>query len=721
MTDAPSTTTGAPATEMLIQRLRWPLIAVSVTILIALSRLIINPRFYFTDDTERGSFGQWYALGEHLSQGRLPILNPSAWQGGNYFAEGQWGILSPVTWLIGLTAYISPDAALHVTVWKIAFLALFSAGMFLLARDMGASRPWAALAGVLAPAAGFTVYIDAASWSTGLFDACLFPLLWWALRRTVEHGKSPVPYVILSFTLVTIGYVFGVMVLVIILVESLVRHIVHRDGTRIIRTLLASAWGAAWTIVIYLPAIATAPVTERSSDPFANEHFLNADITDLLSAGSPLTTATIKSFWGDTTQGPLVYIAWLLPLIPLFLPIARDAVIRLLPVWIFGAVMLAFILAPSEMGALRWPLRMMPYVAIAVIIVLVVAATRAYPYRVTRARAWAAVAVIAATTYIGWVEEMWSWKSILVTFIAQLVLVAIFYLHATRARTRQVTVAVLLSIAITVGVAGAQMLQFRESPMPTVNAPTSTDELRSVLDEPRGDAIVVGNYYTGQNTPASWDERLMGNLWYLSETPVASVYTVLPFESFADDLCSDLRGLTCEDALDTLWSIDPDTGERVSDLMSISTIIAAKATYPDQPVVPDGWHVADDLDWNWYLQRDEELPSAGGVTWTGEGTAVTVTAQSDTSVTFSVDAVGSDPRVVLSRLPFPGYEVSAGSFADPVRDYLLTVDVTAAAGEEVTVRFLPPPFPVLAGSFVLAWLVLAGWLIVWRRDARRAR
>ncbi|WP_221583767.1 hypothetical protein [Microbacterium sp. G2-8] len=734
MEQAPADGDRVHGSETLWQRVRWPLLSVVVTVALALGRLAVNPRFYFTDDTERGSFGQWWALGEHLTQGQLPILDPSAWQGGNYFAEGQWGILSPVTWLIGLTAYIAPDAAVHVTSWKVLFLAIFAIGMFLLARDFGASRPWAALAGVLAPAAGFTVYMDAASWSTGLFDACLLPLMWWTLRRAVERGRSPIPFLLTSFTLITFGYVFGVIVLVVLLVETLVRQIANRDGVRVVRTLAASAWGALWTIVIYLPAIVTSPVTKRGAEPFANEHFLNADVADLFSAGSPFTTASIESFWGPTTQGPLVYIAWLVPLAPLFLPIPRDAVRRLIPVWVLGATMLAFILAPSEMGPIRWPLRMMPYVAIAVILVLVVAATRAFPERITRGRVGAAAGLIAAFGYVSWVGEMWSWKALALGVAVQLAALAGFWVASRPPKDvayvagrpapweRRTAVVVLASMLVTMLVGGAQALQFRESPMPSVNAPTSTEELEGVLEGAPGDAIIVGNYYTGQSTPESWDERLMGNLWYLSDTPMASVYTVLPFAAYADDLCSDLRGLTCGDALDTLWSVDPETGERVSDLMSISTIIAAKDSFDEQPDPPEGWHLARDGYWNWFFERDEELPTAGGVTWQGDGTEVIVEEQTQTSVTFAVESVGSDPRVVLSRLPFPGYEVTGAELADPIRGYLLTVDVSGAQpGDEVTVSFLPPPYPVLVASFILAWLVALAWLIARVRVRRRTR
>ena len=766
----------APATvrEGFWARLRWPLFAIFATIGLAVARLAINPRFYFTDDTERGSFGQWWALGEYLTQGHLPILDPSAWQGGNYFAEGQWGILSPVTWLIGLTAYITPNAVLHVTIWKIAFLAVFSLGMYLLARSFDASRPWASLVAVMAPAAGFTVYMDAASWSTGLFDACLFPLVWWALRRAVEHGSSPWPYVLTSFTLITFGYVFGVLVLVVILVESLVRHICRRDRVRILRTLAASAWGALWTIVIYLPAMATSGVTTRSEAAYENTGFLNADVADLFTTASPLTTGTIHS-WHDITDGPLMYVSWILPLLPLFLPLTR--VRTLVPVFVMGGVVLAFVLGPSDLGPIRWPIRMMPYVVIAALVVFAVAATRAFPERLTRAKMWWSFALIVVMAYITWVAEMGSWKSILVGALVQvLALAAVAFValgggafslsglgaargkepvpggaasasggavsapvrRASTVRTRefayvagrtprwirQTNLVVVCAMIVTLGVGGAQLMQWRESPLPGVDAPASTDALEQVLDDAPGDAIVVGDYMKGAADPDSWDERLMANLWYLSDTNVSSVYTVLPFSTYASDLCSDLRGITCADALDVLWSVDETTGLPVADLLDVSTILAAKSTFPTVPDAPEGWTLVDDGEYMWRFDRESPLPPAGGVTWTGDGTSISDVTVSDTSVTFTVDHVGSDPRVALSRLPFPGYTAEGAALADPIRDYLLTLDLSdAAEGSEVTVAFLPPPFPVLAVSFVLAWLTLLAWLttrLVIRRHPARS-
>ena len=709
-----------------LRRLGWPVGAVLLTVVIAAARLIVNPRFYFADDTERGSFGQWWQLGEYLSRGQLPVLDPSAWQAGNYFAEGQWGILSPITWLIGITAHHADNPVVHTTIVKIAALAVFAVGMYLLSREFGAARPWAALAAVLAPAAGFSVYMDGASWSTGLFNSVLLPFAWWGLRRAIERGRSPIAYLIASFSLITIGYVFGVIVLVVLLVETLVRHLIVKDRVRILRSLAASAWGALWTFVVYLPGVLTAPVSERGSQPFANFQFLNADLSDVASVASPWTTATIHAWWGEVTPGPLMYIAWVLPLLAMVLPIPRPTLRRLIPVFIMAALMLAAVLAPSHLGPLRWPVRMMPYLVIAVLVIFAVAMSRAYPERIRRRGALVAVGVVVASSYVGYVNEMVAWRSILVTAAIQFVAIAALFVTARRSSVRgprrATAVVAVAAMLLTAGIAAVQLEQFRGSPLPSVGMPDDAQALQDVLAGVEGDVIVAGDGESDAQEPESWSERLMANLWYLSPAPVSSLYTVLPYTTYAADLCTDLRGATCDGALRKLWSTDASTGEPVADLLSISAIVAMKSTYPVLPTLPDGWRLAEEGEFTWLIERDEPLPSAGGVVWNSPGTEVSVLEQSDTSVTFTVDRIAADGEVVLSRLEYPGYSVDGAEFADPLRGYLLTVDLSGVEpGDEITVRFLPPPFPVLAGSALLALVLGAGWSAIVHRNRLRVR
>ena len=596
--------------------------------------------------------------------------------------------------------------------------------MYLLSRSFGASAPWAAVAGVLVPLGGFTVYMDAASWATGLFNAAVLPWVWWGLRRSVESLRSPLPYLISSYALITFGYVFGVLILVVVLVESLVRAIVARDGARTIRTLLASAWGALLTIAVYLPGVLTAPVTERGRFEVLNTRFLNADLSDLLSAASPTATASVGSWWGPETAAPLVYVAWLLPLIPLFLPMPRDAVRRCIPLLVLFALTTVVVIGPSEIGALRWPVRFMPYVCLTAGVLLAVMATHAFPALVTRRRvAWSLLVLLIATA-ITYGNTPGRWRPLaLVMVIQAIAFVAIAYIARTR-RIRRDGRRTGLTAAVAIAVSGLliipQLAVFPSTPLPKFGVPDSVARMQSVLPDSPDDGIVVGDIYADGGLEASFDERLMGNLWYLSPTRVSSLYTVLPYSTFSKDLCMDLRGATCEDALDTLWTRDPDTGLPVADLMGVSTILAIKATFPEAPAPPDGWRLVAEGEYTWLFERDDQVPGAGGVAWTGRGTSVTVVESSETAVSIRVDEVGSDARVVLGRLDYPGYVIDGAEHADPVRDWLLTVDTSGAEpGDVVTVSFRPPGLPLMIAALALCAVILVGWPILQRRWRRR--
>lgn len=727
-TSAPVAQT-TPSTVTRTARLMWPIVAVVVALVLGAARLAGSARFYFADDTQTGAFGQWWELGDRLLQGTIPVLNPSAWQGGNYFAEGQWGLLNPVTWIIALTARGASDAVVHVAVVKLVFLGLLALGTYLLARSFAAAPAWSALSGVLVTQVGFTVFMDAPSWVTGLFCAAVFPWVWWGLRQAVDDGRLPLWFLLGSYVLITFGYVFGVMVLVLLLVETLVRAIVARDRGRIIRALLASAWSALLTIVIYLPGVLTASVTERAGGGIANTGFLSADLTDLAASSTTVATATINA-WGDVPiHAPLAFIAWIVPLFAFVLPMPRDAVRRCIPLFVIGAIMLLVVLGPSHVGPLRWPVRFMPYLALVVVVLFAVAATRAFPARFTLRRAGLALVVLAIMAYLTASNTPGTWRSIAVVTAIQAAAVVFLFLAAkarwTRHDARRTTVAVAGALVVTAVLLVPQMRLFPATPLPQFGVPGDVDRLRATQADAPGDGIVVGDVYYGGEFAASYDERLLGNLWYLSEASFSSVYTVLPFSALVADLCMDLRGMTCAGAFDTLLEDDAETGMPIADLMAISTIVQMKSTYPDAPVLPDGWSIAAEGEYTRTVTRDQPVAGAGGVVWTGTGTEVSVQAQDERGITLVVDAVGDDGRVVLSRLPWPGYSVSGGTQADPLRGWLLAVDVSdAAPGDVVTVSFSPPGAAAETGAFVLAMVLLGVWCVGYgvmrRRQSRRS-
>lgn len=707
-----------------------PLLVIVVTIAVAVGRMLWTPGFYFADDTQLGAAGIWYELGDNLLRGQIRQFNPQGWQAGNYWAEGQWGLLNPMIWLIGLGVRLAPDVAVAASVVKIVFLAVMAFGAYVLMRSFHASRLWAAVAAILLPQAGFTAFMDAPSWVTGLITTALFPWVWWALRR-VQDGRAPWLFLAGSYLLVTVGYVFGTMLLALLLIEALAAAAIRRERGTLFALLPAALWSGLWAVVVYLPGVLTAPVTERGTTEIINSLFLNADLSDMASAAMPIASSTIGAWWGPATAGPLVYIAWILPLVILVRPWSRPQWRGLRTVIVLALAMLALVIGPSEMGPIRWPVRFMPYLALAVLIMSAVLLTRGFPTRVTRRSLLTAALVTIAAGWLSWAQTPAITRSVVLVVVVQLAALGAAYVIAHRRlswsaeRSRRVMAVFAAGIVvITGGLSAYQMRAFPTTPLPTFAVPTSSAKLASVLDDAHGDVMTVGDSLTGAFDARTFDETLVANLWYFSAAKVSNLYTVLPFTAYSKDLCVDLRGGTCAAALSTLLSPDRETGVSVADLLAVSEIVGYRSTFPEPPIdLPSGWRIEAERDLTWRIVRDAAVPSAGGVTWSGSGTRVTEVGRDDTTVTLRVDAVGDDARVVLSRLAWPGYRVDGASFADPVRGYLLTVDLQGASvGSTVTVMFAPPGQPLLIAASAGAVLTGGMWgvvfVIAWARRRR---
>lgn len=694
--------------------LAWGSAAVVLTVLIAASRLLVTPGFYYADDTQTGTAGQWWHLGGELLAGRLPLLNVHAWTAGNYLAEGQWGIFNPMIWLIAVVMRLVADPLLVITVVKIAALAVMTLGAYALSRSFRATRPWSAAAGVLVPLGGFTVYMDAPSWTTGLLAAALVPWSWYGLRRHVEDRRSPAVYLVATGLLVTLGYVFGVIVLVIIFTESLVRFGIRRDWARVRGVLIAGVFAGLLTVAVYLPGILTAPVTIRNSAAVFNTGFLNADMTDLFAASTATVTGSIGSWGTGATTAPLVYTLWALPAFALFWP-SRHRLRALAPLLWVGIVLLLIVTGPDQVGPIRWPVRFMPYVVLVVCVAFasIASGRRA---RAPRMSLLASFALLALLSWVSVVNTTWEWRQVAASFAVQAfgILVLWWILHRPlltqeRSRTASAIAASLAGAALVV----PQMYFFASTPLPQLGFGSDVTAMRAVPGDVPGDAIVVGDIYAGWRDPATFGERLVANQWYFSGTTVSSLYTVLPYRAYVEDLCADLRGSTCGAALATLTSTDNVTGRDLAELLGVNTIVVMKSSFGRQcPATPAGWTVHADDRITCVLVRVDPTPIAGGISWVGNGTQVEEVSRSSTDVTFRVDAVGTDARVVLSRLAWPGYRVRGAEQVQSVRGYLLTVDVASAEpGELVTVSFRPPGWGLEISALIAALLIAVGWPI----------
>ncbi|KRD47467.1 hypothetical protein ASE27_03870 [Oerskovia sp. Root918] len=682
---------------------------------LALIPYLFFDRFYFSDDTQTGAYGIWVSIGEHLRAGEIPFFEPSRWMAGNYIVEGQWGTFNPLIMLLGLGASFAESMVLYATMVKVVALVLAAGGWYLLFRSYGANAVLGFLAGVLSTLSGFTVYIDAASWVTGLFVWALLPWAWWAIRRVVGKSGNPLLAFVTGYLVVTIGYVHGTIMLAVVIAATIVEAMIARRRVEALKVLLVGLLVGMVALAVYLPGLLSAPVTARNSAGILNDNFMSPDLSGLSTSWIATAQPWITGFWGLPTPGPIMYIAWLLPAVLFVQPRrARAALTGVAGLLIVGTIAALFVLGPSAVGPLRFPARLLPYLSVCLLGVVAVLLSRAAARPSVR-RIVAVVVVVVVGAYFAFAEAPGSWKAYgAATFVALVGLVALgitLRRHGTVSGRRVLASGLVVTGVLTL----LQHAVIPTSPLPDYGLPGERSAYSEQLSGVEGDVFVVGQ---PQSLAFPWDEVLFANLWYLNDASVQNVYTPVMFRTYAEDLCVSAHGSSCWESLDTLFGVDPATSVPLVDLLSINAVQIVRrddggANDPFANAVPPaGWHVRDQGLATVVWERDLAVDTAGGVVWSSEGVQLSDIEVTPTAVTFTVQEIPEGGgSVVMSRLAWPGYSVTGGArLDDPVRDYLLTLEVPATAtGERVTVTFTPPGWgfgrAALVGSVgvVLVW------------------
>ncbi|WP_377641542.1 hypothetical protein [Oryzobacter terrae] len=686
---------------------RWrasagPVVLVLALVVAALLPLVRVGRFYFRGDTQIAYVGWWYHLGERVLAGDLPLMEPLAWEAGNYVAEGQWGLFSPLTILIGVLATVVPDLVVFVTVLKIGLVVLGGTGTYLVARDYGARVPFAVVGGLVVGLTAQSVFADWPSWVNGQIGVALLPWAWWATRRAMA-GRSPVWALVLCYLVVSVGYVFCALYLAIILLGCLVDAALTRSRREVLTVLGLGVVSGLVTVAVYLPGLLTAPVTGRGSWEVLGEGRGTWDAQGFLVSMLP--------------QPRRYYVAWLLPaFLWLDLRRLRGSARDLVGAGVALLVLVVWILGPSAIGPLRWPSRVLPALAVPLVVLLVVIASRCLPERVPRGRLVLSVVWVLAAGYVVVAREPEQLKA---AGAGALLVVAALVVAAWSLRLRRAWLTTGVVLASTLAVLAFQLVVNPRPGAEDRRMPAAPAQYAGRIPSAEGDVMVLGNA-VGRvvREPSIADDLLIGASWYLDPHDVQNGYTTISFTAFRDRFCRMFNGATCSKALARVLADEPTTGEPWVDLLSVSTLVLFRPSFPDTDLAsaPDGWSVTQETQHTVVWTRDEPLPTAGGVVATTAGTTVSAERVSDREVDLRVTGVAPEGGMVtLSRLAWPGYTVEGARLAAPLDDMLVRVEVPAgSAGSTVTVRWRPPGWTVELAAIAtavlggLVWAVLAG-------------
>lgn len=697
--------------------LMWVPVLVVLVVLAGVWPLGTTPRYYFHGDTQAGAFGQWYHLGSELLAGRWPLVDPQVWRAGNFVGEGQWGLFSPLTMLLGVLSVHVTNAVVFATVVKLVLLVVGALGTYALARSYEA-QPWAAaLAGLTVTVGGATRYLESPSWVTGQMIWALLPVFWWAMRRLTHRRANAAAALVTGLLIVSVGYVYGCLFIAIVVVACVTEALILGERRAVWRPLVVAVACGLLAVTVYLPGVLTAPVTVRAQFEILSDGSLPGDLLGMVTGILPFPVTAS-------------FAVWFIPLLALVRARRVVALTRSMAgLYVFLGVITLWLLGPNQVGPIRWPARVMPEFVLPLAVIICVLLSRAMVERVTARR------VLVAAVW---------------TVVVAYLLVS---RHVAEARTVAVLAAVVLGGVVVAGCAGLALSRRGHAPGPAVGlgalmctfavlasqyhffpAPPSVDRNMPALvadykDQAAGavgDVIVVGDMEDALiEDPSLSRDFLIASAWFINPHTVQNTYTTIGFKNYDRRYCIHYNGTSCPGLLTTLFSEDRGTGLQRVDLLSVSTIYLNASDFPEARLAspPRGWRVASSTKNAVMWVRDRPVPTAGGVVWSSPGVSVTELSNDDRGASFRLNATTSGGKVVLSRLAWPGYEVSGAFETDRTDGYLLTIDVSqASAGDLVTVRYSPPGWAFERLSLVAALLLATMWPMgqAWRRRRRRS-
>lgn len=703
-------------------------VMLAATLVGTLLPVLVTRDFYYWDDTAAAAVGVWHRVAEGVFSGELPFLNIEMWRGGNFAAEAATGMLNPVMLGLILITYPINNIAIAMTVAKVILLLITTSGVYLLARGYGASRWMAAVAGTALSLSGWAIFMDGAAWINGTAIMAFAPWAWWALRRCIRpavRARDIVVAVLFSSLLPSTGNPYGLLILAILFLALGIETLVQRRARRLTGLVLIGLSVLLLSVIVYLPFLLTSPYGNRAESGIWNDEFLAVSLNDLAGMSTPTHLPSIK-MWVGFMQFPGTYLAWfVLPLLPWlkwqWVKVEWRDLTSLLA---FGAVTLVLVLGPSQLGMFRWPARLLPFLYLAIITFVAVAASRGLAENRARLRSVLSVVIVLFGIWVAVSDKPYSliWHS-----LSTLAVIVAVLLVARWTRQEWLRGVVLLGTTVVFLAVQVSMTPMNYN-VTNYELPTS----RAALQDQFGD------YYEGtvvqvfdvneeivEHAPENrWESFLPGNMPAVARYASTTAYSGIGFTKLDEALCTTYNGGSCPELWDRLWKVPKDgDGHLLVDLLGADTVVVSKAA-ERSPKTPDGWTLADERSDASIFTRDSPIAGEGTATATDAGVTVT----EDTSVGAVGERVVVDTtaegRLYFGRIAWPGYTLQLDGQPLPTEigpAGLLTVTLPDGLESAViTVDYTPPGFTIGIAAAGAGVLVAAIAILLLRRERRRA-
>ena len=678
-----------------------------ITVALCFIPRLFSPTFFYWDDTMQSFLPVWRSLGEELLNGNFELMDPAGWVGGNYIAEVGYGIWNPLNLLNFMAVANISNLALASFIVVAEFMAILALGTFLLARSYGANRWLAAAAGIAIPFSGFTLFYEAARWPGGLMAFAWVTLFWWSLRRAMHGNRNPLLPFLLGFLTMTAGNPYGAVGIIVVCGAVGVELLLTRKSKRLVTLFFLALAVGLTAVLVFFPLPLSAEVTARTSNIIANDMFLVPGIGDLTALSMPNYRPPTSNFFGAIESVPSAFLAWfILPLVPWlnFRSIAARSR-QISSLYIVTGVYFLLAYAPSHILLFRWPLRLIEYFYLGLLVIFVVVLSAGLSATKFKARLVFALAIVAFGVYRAWAIYPDGLHSQLLIglYIAALLGLALFLWRR----------AGFPGLAAVMVFGTASILVFQSyafipaNPVAALGSPVDVEVLEEATESYEGNTLQLMTF-NGLEAPAF----VNGSLLYGNQILNAGVdnslnrYSGISYITYVNALCMNYRGETCPAAYDQLWN---DASESIpvplADVLRLETVVVQKTLLDvNAAPLPAGWEIVESDEYRDILRRQEPLEFPGTVSWASPGLDVLSAEQDGDAETVRVSAP-SGGELVFARLAWPGYSVTVDGAVQEVDEGpagIVTVDVPRGASE-VKLEFTPPGLYLGLGAMGVGW------------------
>lgn len=692
------------------------------------------PGFTYWGDNANSFMPLWHLFGQSLRAGSPLLFDHTAWQAANLVGEAAYGIFNPVTMLNAIAISFTDNLALASFIVMAEFLALLGLGVYMLARVYGASRVASMIVGIMVPFGGFTLFYEAGNWASGLMSITWVVHFWWAARAYTSGRMGPIAAVAFGGLAATVGNPYAVLGMLVVMLGLGVELILAKRYRRFLGLVLAGACIGAIIVFVYLPLLHVLQQIDRPyAETFNNTNYLTPSLGDLFGLSSPSYLPRMRAWTGTGDLVPSTYLGWLIvPLLPWLKWRSIGHWKHRASLITSSSVFLLFTLGPDTVWLFRWPIRLIEYSYVGLIILFALYLSSGLARDHVRRRLTLSGLAITSGAFSAWasVPPIWGYHLLVAVIVAGFVCAGLCAYR--RFALRGLLVVVLIGTAV---IAPLQASRFGWSyqavgPDVDLSVPADLRLVRENNDALTGTVLQIADISDLSGTSAVYEGLInFGNTLAAAGVESVNRYTGLSFIPFKDALQMDFRGSVDKRfPLSTLFApVSHDVDVPLVDAMGVDTLVISTARHDiaTLPEIAVGWHSIERSVSRVVLIRN--IPRPGPAVTGSDGVLISaVSAEPSNGVSFQFHSERGG-YVLLDRLQWAGYSAAEGARELPLTTGafgLVKVDVPSGTGE-VEVRYGIPGFAsaifALLAGLLVAFTHEAFWRLRWLRSKRSWR